>query len=175
MQMFKSQLMHLKECLNVSLTILNCIFIVWHPIFRAKFRVKWASHVMPDKHQIWMEEPQLGVWELHSTLFGFVWLNNAHNSKWLGGTLFKIVDWLGITHKVSVVFDLICIVDIFTHIKHNRLDTLLGIIPWIMTQWWIFLQCTSKTKQRHHICTRSGTFSVLLGVATFPKILGIIF
>ena len=77
----------------------------------------------------WIEEPQPGVWELHSTLFGFVWLNNAHNSKWLGGTLFKIVDWLGITHKVSVVFDLICIVDIFTHIKHNRLDTLLGIIP----------------------------------------------
>jgi hypothetical protein len=28
MQMFKSQLTHLKERLNVSLTVLNCVFIV---------------------------------------------------------------------------------------------------------------------------------------------------
>jgi len=77
----------------------------------------------------WIEEPQPGVWELHSALFGFVRLNNAHNGKRLGGALFKIVDRLGITHKVSMVFDLICIVDIFAHIKRDRLDTLLAIMP----------------------------------------------
>ena len=81
----------------------------------------------------WIEEPQPGVWGLHSTFFGFVWLNNAHNGKRLGFVLFKIVDQLGITHKVSMVFDLICIVDIFTHIKHDRLDTLLVIMPQTMT------------------------------------------
>ena len=49
----------------------------------------------------WIEEPHSGTWELHSTLFGFIQLNNAHHGKRLGGTLFKIVDHLGIAHKVS--------------------------------------------------------------------------
>jgi hypothetical protein len=51
----------------------------------------------------WIEEPHAGIWELHSALFGFVRLNNAHNGKRLGGALFKTVDRLGIAHKVDAL------------------------------------------------------------------------
>ena len=51
----------------------------------------------------WIEEPHAGIWELHSALFGFVRLNNAHNGKRLGGALFKTVDRLGIAHKVGAL------------------------------------------------------------------------
>ena len=46
----------------------------------------------------WIEESHPSIWELQSALFGFGQLNNAHNSKQLGGALFKIVDQLGISH-----------------------------------------------------------------------------
>jgi hypothetical protein len=49
----------------------------------------------------WIKEQRSGTWELHNALFSFIWLNNAHNGKRLGGALFKIVDRLGIAHKVS--------------------------------------------------------------------------
>ena len=49
----------------------------------------------------WIEEPHPRIWELHSALFGFVWLNNAHNGKRLGRALFKIIDRLRISHKAS--------------------------------------------------------------------------
>jgi len=49
----------------------------------------------------WIEEPSMGTWEVKSVLFGFMKLNNAHNEKWLGGTLFKIVEWLSITNKIN--------------------------------------------------------------------------
>jgi hypothetical protein len=48
----------------------------------------------------WIEESHPGVWELHSALLGFTRLNKAHNEKWLGGVLFKIVERLGIAHQV---------------------------------------------------------------------------
>ena len=48
----------------------------------------------------WIEEPQPGVWELHSALLGFMMLNNAHNGKRLGGALFRIVERLSIAHQV---------------------------------------------------------------------------
>ena len=49
----------------------------------------------------WIEEPHPRIWELHSALFGFVQLNNAHNGKRLCGALFKIIDRLWIAHKAS--------------------------------------------------------------------------
>ena len=66
----------------------------------------------------WIEEPHSGIWELHSALFGFVRLNNAHNGKRLGGALFKIIDRLGIAHKVHTHYQFM------TQLKLNRLDTL---------------------------------------------------
>ena len=50
----------------------------------------------------WIEESRPGVWEIHSALLGFTRLNNAHNGRQLGGALFKIVDRLGIAHRVRV-------------------------------------------------------------------------
>ena len=50
----------------------------------------------------WIEESRPGVWEIHSPLLGFTRLNNAHNGRRLGGALFKIVDRLGIAHRVHV-------------------------------------------------------------------------
>ena len=49
----------------------------------------------------WIEEPRIGVWEVQSALLGFTRLNNSHNGKRLGGALFKIVDRLGISDRVS--------------------------------------------------------------------------
>ena len=49
----------------------------------------------------WIEESHPGIWELQSALFGFIQLNNAHNSKQLGGALFKIVDRLRISLKAG--------------------------------------------------------------------------
>lgn len=50
----------------------------------------------------WIEESRQGVWEIRSALLGFTRLNNAHNGRRLGGALFKIVDRLGIAHRVCV-------------------------------------------------------------------------
>lgn len=47
-------------------------------------------------------------WDIESSLLGFTKVNNAHNSKQLTGTLFKILDHVGITHKVSLVYSCIC-------------------------------------------------------------------
>ena len=39
----------------------------------------------------WIEELTPAKWELKSALIGFMWLNNAHNSKQLGQALFKVI------------------------------------------------------------------------------------
>ena len=48
----------------------------------------------------WIEESIPSHWELKSGLLGFTQLNNAHNGKQLGQTLFKIIERVGIEHKV---------------------------------------------------------------------------
>jgi hypothetical protein len=50
----------------------------------------------------WIEENSPTQWECKSTLLGFTKVNNAHNRKRLGGALFKILDRIGIAHKVRV-------------------------------------------------------------------------
>ncbi|KAG6859264.1 hypothetical protein C0993_004566, partial [Termitomyces sp. T159_Od127] len=40
-------------------------------------------------------------WELKSALVGFTRLCNAHNGERLGQALFKIVDRIGIAHKIG--------------------------------------------------------------------------
>jgi hypothetical protein len=37
-------------------------------------------------------------------LIGYAQLNNVHNSEWLGQALFKIIEHVGIEHKVSVFY-----------------------------------------------------------------------
>ena len=49
----------------------------------------------------WIEETTPTQWELKSGLLSFMQVNNAHNGEWLGQALFKIIKWVGITHKVG--------------------------------------------------------------------------
>lgn len=49
----------------------------------------------------WIEESVPTQWDLKTDLLGFTQLCNAHNGKHLGQALFKIADWIGITHKVN--------------------------------------------------------------------------
>jgi len=48
----------------------------------------------------WIEELSPGEWELKSGFLGFTRVSNAHNGQWLSQTLFKILKWVGIDHKV---------------------------------------------------------------------------
>ena len=48
----------------------------------------------------WIEEQVPTHWDLKVTLLGFTRLNNTHNGEQLGQALFKIVDQVGIAHKV---------------------------------------------------------------------------
>jgi hypothetical protein len=59
----------------------------------------------------WIEEATPGNWKLESALFGFTRLNNAHNGRRLGGALFRIVDRLGIAHKVVEIKGLYSLCD----------------------------------------------------------------
>jgi hypothetical protein len=51
----------------------------------------------------WIEENSPMAWECKSALLGFTKVNNAHNGKCLGGALFKVLDRVGIAHKVCSV------------------------------------------------------------------------
>jgi hypothetical protein len=49
----------------------------------------------------WIEETTVTKWELKSALLGFTCINNAHSGEQLGQALFKILNQVGIAHKVS--------------------------------------------------------------------------
>ena len=51
----------------------------------------------------WIEEPTSAKWELKNALIGFTRLNNAHNGERLGQALFKVIERIGIGHKVSLL------------------------------------------------------------------------
>lgn len=55
----------------------------------------------------WIEEIRPKVWELRHAIIGFTRLNNAHNGRRLGQALFKIVQRIGIEHKVWLQLALI--------------------------------------------------------------------
>ena len=42
-------------------------------------------------------------WELHAALIGFTRMNEAHNGLRLGQALYKMILWIGIVEKVSLV------------------------------------------------------------------------
>ena len=51
----------------------------------------------------WIEESSSGGWELQCAVLGFTQLNNSHNGQRLGQALYKIIDRVGIAHKVSSI------------------------------------------------------------------------
>lgn len=51
----------------------------------------------------WIEEESPGVWHLQMGLLGFVQVNNSHSGLRLGQVLFRIIERLGICHKVGHV------------------------------------------------------------------------
>lgn len=48
----------------------------------------------------WMQENLPSMWEVKTVLLGFTQMNNAHNGIRLGQALYKVVQHLGIAHKV---------------------------------------------------------------------------
>jgi hypothetical protein len=60
----------------------------------------------------WIEEPSPGNWELQCAVIGFTQLNNSHNGQRLGQALYKIVDRVGIAHKVS------CVIPLHSMLRH---------------------------------------------------------
>ena len=57
----------------------------------------------------WIQEDEPTRWECKSALLGFTKLNNAHNGKRLCGALFKVLDRIGIAHKVILLLVLVLI------------------------------------------------------------------
>ena len=54
----------------------------------------------------WIEEVSPMQWECKSTLLRFTQVNNAHSGKQLSGALFKVLDQVGVTHKVFQLHEL---------------------------------------------------------------------
>ena len=50
----------------------------------------------------WIKELTPANWKFKNALIGFMQLNNAHNGEQLGQALFKIIQQVGIEHKVNV-------------------------------------------------------------------------
>ncbi|KAF8484310.1 hypothetical protein JB92DRAFT_3131662 [Gautieria morchelliformis] len=115
MTRFKTELMNLKERLNLSLRwpqSLDKLYLIHIPLQGGK--VKGLTSLTCNAWQAskadayfpvtshWIQELTPGSWEVQSALFGFTKLNNAHNGKWLGGALFRIIDRLIIIHKALI-------------------------------------------------------------------------
>lgn len=61
-------------------------------------------------------------WDIESALLGFTKVNNAHSGKQLGSALFKILDRVGITHKVSLVYNVLQCSYTTTQLGHVTCD-----------------------------------------------------
>jgi hypothetical protein len=111
--LFKDYLTRLKTKLNVRCLWL---FLLWFliSVFPSN-AISGAVNVTCDEWQAsntdgcfavtghWIEEDSPTVWECKRALLGFTKLNNAHNGKRLGGAFFKVLDRVGIVHKVCFV------------------------------------------------------------------------
>ena len=111
---FKNHLTRLRDKLNVS-------SLSWH-MFRCNLlsmlqsdSVRGAINTTFDGWQAdntdgyfavtghWIEENYPGQWECETALFGFTKVNNAHSGRRLGGILYRILDRLGIAHRVRMI------------------------------------------------------------------------
>ncbi|KAI9462098.1 hypothetical protein HD554DRAFT_1991878, partial [Boletus coccyginus] len=50
---------------------------------------------------LWIQETSLGVWKLKTVLLSFMQMNSAHNGLRLGQALYKVIQHLGISHKIG--------------------------------------------------------------------------
>ena len=109
--LFKAQMNRLKQRLNV------CIVFVWNCVSLLTWSLKsqyvaeevsltcdaWQALNTDGYFAVtghWIEECSR-KWTLEHALFGFTWMNIAHNGDQLGQALFKICDCLSIVHKVN--------------------------------------------------------------------------
>ena len=108
----------------------------------------------------WIEESTPSHWELKSALLGFTQVNNAHNKKRLGQALFKIVECVGIEHKVSTTS---YFVDIYRLIKYRfRLVTSHVTTPRITAQCLKNFPYISNDEQRRNFLGASTVSSNFL-------------
>jgi len=113
MDSFKTQMSKLKEHLNVRVFLFS---IINSNVTQSKL-VKGEVNLTCDAWQAsnvdgyfavtghWIEGMATTAWELQCAVLGFTQLNNAHNGQRLGQALFKIVDRVGIAHKVSSFYN----------------------------------------------------------------------
>jgi hypothetical protein len=112
--LFKEHLTDLKSRLNVGLLLYFCqtYLMSWtlqSPAVSGKINLTcdaWQAGNTEGYFAVtghWIEESTPSNWELKSALLGFTQVNNIHNGKQLGQALFKIVEHVGIEHKVSAV------------------------------------------------------------------------
>lgn len=114
MKLFKDQLTALKTKLNVSLLPVLSL----NPLICATFQSSAVSgeiNLTCDAWQAgnvdgyfavtghWIEETSPAIWELQEALLGYTHLNSSHNGTRLGQALFKIVERVGIAHKVCPI------------------------------------------------------------------------
>lgn len=94
MNMFKKRMSDLRERLN-SGTVTSTVSLT----VDAWQASNTDGYLAVTGH--WIEVKGDKTWNLESALLGFTKLNNAHNGVRLGQALYRIVDRLGIAHKVS--------------------------------------------------------------------------
>lgn len=117
--LFKKNMTRLRDKLNVSIVDIRQHL---HCLMRPQSdRVKGLVNLTCDAWQAsntdgyfavtghWIEESAPGVWSSETALLGFVRLNNAHSGVRLGQALFKVVQRVGIEHKVCVLLPHDCI------------------------------------------------------------------
>lgn len=112
MNMFNHEMERLRKRLNVGRSFTSYVSHLIVICFQDKDKVAGEISLTCDAWQAgsidgyfavtahWIEEARPGEWELQNVIIGFTRLNNAHNGRRLGQALFKIVQRIGIEHKV---------------------------------------------------------------------------
>lgn len=113
-RLFKEHITNLKTQLNVnileSLEPYSYLIVLQGPTVQGEVSLTcdaWQASNTDGYFAVtahWIEEPTSAKWELKSALIGFTRLNNAHNGERLGQALFKVIERVGIGHKVSLFY-----------------------------------------------------------------------
>lgn len=102
----------------------------------------------------WIEESTPSNWELKSALLGFTRLNNAHNGMRLGQALYKIVQRVGIAHKVRYILLLS-----LSSSSENRLAISHAITQKTTERCWKNLLFISRRRRRRNFPGESAASS----------------
>ena len=135
-QLYKDHLTNVKAKLNVSMECHERLLshLVQGPTVTGEVNLTCDAWQADNKDGYfavtahWIEEKVVTQWTLETSIIGFTRLNNAHNGERLGQALFKIVDRVGITHKVNLLY----LVDSSANEFLCRLDMLRVIMRQIM-------------------------------------------